>query len=112
MFSQKKKEEVSQQNENPFEENSETDKPEKKVNEEGDVYWEIGNHRRVTVNKYGGKILVHIRQYYEKDGKQLPGKKGITLQKDAWDNLKLLSADIDNEMLNREGESKKKVKKR
>ena len=31
--------------------------------------------RRVSVNKFNKSILVNIREYYEKDGQVLPGKK-------------------------------------
>ena len=31
--------------------------------------------RRVTVSTFRGKTLVNVREYYEKDGQELPGKK-------------------------------------
>lgn len=46
-----------------------------KVDANGDHYWEISKLRRVTVSSFRGKTLVNIREYYEKDGKELPGKK-------------------------------------
>ena len=42
---------------------------------EGNFYWEISKQRRVTISEFKGKTLVNIREYYEKDGKELPGKK-------------------------------------
>ncbi|KAH8695905.1 putative RNA polymerase II transcriptional coactivator [Talaromyces proteolyticus] len=51
----------------------------KKTDSNGDTYWEISNLRRVTVSTFKGKTLVHVREYYEKDGQELPGKKGISL---------------------------------
>lgn len=45
-------------------------------NKEGESYWEIDRQRRVTVRTFKGKIYVDVREYYEKDGKLLPGKKG------------------------------------
>lgn len=33
--------------------------------------------RRVTISSFRGKTLVNIREYYEKDGQELPGKKVI-----------------------------------
>lgn len=46
-----------------------------KVDANGDRYWEISKMRRVTVSRFRGKTMVNIREYYEKDGQELPGKK-------------------------------------
>lgn len=45
----------------------------------GDIYWEISSHRRITISDFRGKSMVNIREYYEKDGQELPGKKVIFL---------------------------------
>jgi hypothetical protein len=47
---------------------------------EGNRYWEISKTRRVTISEFRGKKMVDVREYYEKDGKTLPGKK-------VWRNL-------------------------
>lgn len=39
---------------------------------------QIPKNRRVTVRSWQGKILVDIREFYMKDGKHLPGKKGLS----------------------------------
>jgi Transcriptional Coactivator p15 (PC4) len=46
-----------------------------KTDSNGDPYWDISNSRRVTVSTFRGKSMVNIREYYEKDGQELPGKK-------------------------------------
>ncbi len=46
-----------------------------KTDTNGDVYWEISKMRRVTVSEFRGKTMVSVREYYEKDGQELPGKK-------------------------------------
>lgn len=45
------------------------------VDSEGSEYWEISKMRRVTISEFKGMRMVNIREYYEKDGKSLPGKK-------------------------------------
>lgn len=42
---------------------------------EGNPYWEISTQRRVTISKFKGQTFVNIREFYEKDGQDLPGKK-------------------------------------
>lgn len=46
-----------------------------KVDANGDQYWELSRLRRVTVSSFKGRTLVNVREYYEKDGQELPGKK-------------------------------------
>uniref|UniRef100_A0A7S2JL94 Transcriptional coactivator p15 (PC4) C-terminal domain-containing protein n=1 Tax=Cyanoptyche gloeocystis TaxID=77922 RepID=A0A7S2JL94_9EUKA len=62
---------------------------------DGNLYWEIGNKKRVSVRKFKGKLYIDIREFYEKDGDLLPGKKGISLQPDNWEQLKKLTEEID-----------------
>ena len=38
-------------------------------------YWELSAKRRVQISEFKGKHMVNIREYYEKDGEMLPGKK-------------------------------------
>lgn len=49
---------------------------------------DLGNKRYISVSTFKGKSLINIREYYEKDGKLLPGKKGISLSQDQYLNLK------------------------
>ncbi|CVK92548.1 uncharacterized protein FMAN_07442 [Fusarium mangiferae] len=47
--------------------------------DDGNPFWELSNKRRVGVSDFSKKTFVNIREYYDKDGKSLPGKKGISL---------------------------------
>ena len=42
---------------------------------DGNPYWELSKMRRVTISEFKGMKMVNVREYYEKDGKDLPGKK-------------------------------------
>ncbi|KAK8586747.1 hypothetical protein V6N13_085769 [Hibiscus sabdariffa] len=59
------------------------------------VVCEISKNRRVSVRNWNGKIWVDIREFYIKDGKQLPGKKGISLSLDQWNTLRDHAEEID-----------------
>ncbi|GLU12609.1 hypothetical protein SLE2022_292740 [Rubroshorea leprosula] len=59
------------------------------------IVCEISKNRRVAVRNWQGKIWVDIREFYVKDGKQLPGKKGISLSMDQWKVLRDHVKEID-----------------
>lgn len=52
------------------------------------IVCEISRNRRVSVRNWQGKVQVDIREFYVKDGKQMPGKKGISLTMDQWNVLR------------------------
>lgn len=64
-----------------------------KVDMSGDNYWDLSKSRRVTVSNFRGKAMVNIREYYEKDGHELPGKK-VILEFIELDLSKLLSREF------------------
>lgn len=45
------------------------------TDDNGDSYWEISKARRVVLSEFKGVKMISIREYYEKEGKSLPGKK-------------------------------------
>lgn len=63
-----------------------------KKTEDGASVFDLGKNRRVTVRSFKGKVLVDIREFYQKDGVMAPGKKGISLSTEQW-KLMLESAD-------------------
>ncbi|KAL4857528.1 RNA polymerase II transcriptional coactivator [Chlorella vulgaris] len=48
---------------------------------------QLSAKRKATVSCFKKTYLVNLREYYEKDGQQLPGKKGISLSEDQWAKL-------------------------
>lgn len=77
------------------EQSSEDSKPEKQINEDGQEYWALTKSKRISVSKFKGSVNINIREYFEKDDKWLPTKKGITLNMDSWNLLKKIVSDID-----------------
>lgn len=55
--------------------------------------WALDKNRSVRVRTFKGKTYVDIREYYQKDGETLPGKKGISLNPEQW---KKLLANVDD----------------
>ncbi|KAF8658328.1 hypothetical protein AX16_002095 [Volvariella volvacea WC 439] len=62
---------------------------------EGEKYVELANKRRVTVRKFKGSTYVDIREFYGSDGKENPGKRGISLTLEQWNTLKKATSAID-----------------
>ncbi|KAH1049274.1 hypothetical protein GLYMA_08G024200v4 [Glycine max] len=61
----------------------------KEYDDEGDlIICRLSDKRRVTIQDFRGKTLVSIREYYKKDGKELPTSKGISLTEEQWSAFK------------------------
>jgi Transcriptional Coactivator p15 (PC4) len=58
----------------------------------------LSGKKFVSVQDFKGKKLVQIREYFEKDGKQLPSKKGIALSLQDFKKLIELSPGLIKEM--------------
>ncbi|KAK7501559.1 hypothetical protein BaRGS_00006990 [Batillaria attramentaria] len=62
----------------------------------GELMFPLARMRYATVSEFRGKKLVSIREYYEKDGQLLPGRKGISLTIDQWNALQDQMDDINH----------------
>ncbi len=54
-----------------------------------EIFYELGESKRVTVRVYSGKLLVDLREYYmdKSSGVMKPGKKGLSLSAEQWARL-------------------------
>ncbi|KAL6614655.1 hypothetical protein ACP70R_036925 [Stipagrostis hirtigluma subsp. patula] len=54
--------------------------------DQGDlILCRLSTKRRVTLSEFKGKTLVSIREFYVKDGKEVPTSKGISLTVEQWE---------------------------
>ena len=60
----------------------------------------LNSKKRVTIRKFNRQVLVDIREFYDKDGESLPGKKGISLTLDVWEKFKKHIGNIDTAINN------------
>lgn len=49
--------------------------------------WVLQGKKLLKVREFKGKVYVDIREFYEKNGELLPGKKGISLTPEQWRKL-------------------------
>ncbi|OPJ58041.1 hypothetical protein AV530_007086 [Patagioenas fasciata monilis] len=57
----------------------------------------IGKMRYVSVRDFKGKVLIDIREYWmDQEGEMKPGRKGISLNPEQWNQLKEQISDIDD----------------
>ncbi|VDK33516.1 unnamed protein product [Taenia asiatica] len=66
----------------------------------GDKIIDLTGKKYVSVRSFRNRVFVDIREYYEdKNGGGLkPGKKGISLNSEQWENLKNLVEAIDSDI--------------
>uniref|UniRef100_A0A1E1WMW0 Transcriptional coactivator p15 (PC4) C-terminal domain-containing protein n=1 Tax=Pectinophora gossypiella TaxID=13191 RepID=A0A1E1WMW0_PECGO len=56
--------------------------------------WVLQGKKLVKVREFKGKCYVDVREFYEKNGELLPGKKGISLTPEQWRKLLSLGDEI------------------
>jgi len=61
----------------------------------GEDFIDLGADKRVTMSKFSGRLQVDLREFYQKDGASLPGKKGISLKVAEWSTLVAALPQID-----------------
>ncbi|KAI7789215.1 activated RNA polymerase II transcriptional coactivator p15-like [Triplophysa rosa] len=62
-----------------------------------DNMFQIGKMRYVSVRDFKGKVLIDIREYWmDQEGEMKPGRKGISLNPEQWNQLKEQMSDIDD----------------
>ncbi|XP_014814080.1 PREDICTED: activated RNA polymerase II transcriptional coactivator p15-like [Calidris pugnax] len=72
-----------------------TEKPPGQGGEEEGMF-QIGKMCYVRVSCFKGKVLVDIREFYtDKEGSMKPGRKGIALSAEQWNQLKEIIPEID-----------------
>ena len=60
----------------------------KEFDDNGDlILCRLSKNRRVTLQEFKGKTLVSIREYYFKDGKELPTSKGMSMTVEQWETF-------------------------
>ncbi|XP_062091388.1 uncharacterized protein LOC133797489 [Humulus lupulus] len=82
----------------------------KEVNEKGDRFiCKLSEKRSVVVHDFKGTTLVSFRDFFNKDGKQLPSNKGISLPADQWSTFKNNVAAIEETIRKMESKSRSEL---
>ncbi|KAI8422361.1 hypothetical protein MSG28_006222 [Choristoneura fumiferana] len=92
----KKQESSSDSDEGPVDRNP---PPEKKAKmgsrtDDKEPTWVLEGKKLVKVREFKGKVYVDVREFYEKNGEMLPGKKGISLTPEQWRKLLALADEV------------------
>ncbi|KAJ0106244.1 hypothetical protein Patl1_17500 [Pistacia atlantica] len=84
-----RKDQDQDQDQDHEEEEQEAKNLDEEYDDEGNlIVCKLSDKRRVTIQDFRGKTLVSIREYYKKDGKELPTAKGMSLTEEQWSVFK------------------------
>lgn len=64
-----------------------------------DGFFSLSDFKKVSAAPFKGLSLVNIREYYQADGEEKPGKKGIALRVNQWNTLRDMIPTIDAHLL-------------
>lgn len=85
---EEKEQEEDEEKEGEEEEEEEGGEGKKEFDDNGDlILCRLSKNRRVTLQEFKGMTLVSIREYYFKDGKELPTSKGISMTVEQWETF-------------------------
>ncbi|PON34220.1 RNA polymerase II transcriptional coactivator KELP [Parasponia andersonii] len=89
-FLEEQQEEEGQDQQEGEEEDEEEQRPsDRDYDDEGNlIICKLSEKRKVTIQDFRGRTLVSIREYFRKDGKDLPTAKGISLTEEQWSTFK------------------------
>ncbi|KAJ7783216.1 transcriptional Coactivator p15-domain-containing protein [Mycena metata] len=75
----------------------ESDDSKVQTSSDGEKFVELGKAKRVTVRNFKGSTLIDIREFYtdKETGDAKPGKKGISLTPEQWQELKQATPTLD-----------------
>ncbi|GBF94481.1 hypothetical protein Rsub_07015 [Raphidocelis subcapitata] len=48
---------------------------------------QLSGKRKLAVSEFKGTVYIGVREFYEKDGKELPGSKGLSMTTEQWGRL-------------------------
>ncbi|KAJ7680351.1 transcriptional Coactivator p15-domain-containing protein [Mycena polygramma] len=67
------------------------------VSSEGEKFITLGKNKRATVRNFKGTTLLDIREFYvdKQSGDSKPGKKGVSLTVEQWQELKQATTTLD-----------------
>jgi hypothetical protein len=60
------------------------------------LWVQLTENRKVIVKKFKGHVLIDIREFFDKDGTEKPGRKGISLTSAQWEALKTHVEEVDD----------------